>query len=255
MATIVEVEKFWDTRPCNVRHSTAPLGTAKWSEEVTERKYFVERHIPGFADFPRWRDKNVLEIGCGIGTDTLSFRNAGAHVWAVDVSIQSLALACRRMDLAGFNDVTFSKANAEFWLPGNPSSFDLVYSFGVIHHTPNPDRLLRNAIDKLKPGGELRIMLYAKLSLKNLFREQPEAQAGCPIADVYTGRQARRLLEHAGFQVMSIRKDHIFQWRVKDYIEHRYEMRWPYRMMPQSAFHMLERLAGWHLLITARRPA
>src|ERR1700733_6559259 len=87
------VREFWNGRPCNIRHSPKPVGTREYSDEVEARKYRVEPHIVGFADFPHWKGKRVLEIGCGIGTATIGFLREGATVTAVDLSNESLNLA------------------------------------------------------------------------------------------------------------------------------------------------------------------
>src|ERR1700758_4968297 len=94
--TFDEVRNYWDPRPCNIRHSPKPVGTREYFDEVEARKYLVEPHIPGFAEFERWRGKRVLEIGCGIGTDTVNFARHGARVTSVDLSEKSLELARRR---------------------------------------------------------------------------------------------------------------------------------------------------------------
>ena len=64
--SIEQVVEFWDRRPCNVRHSNKPVGTREYFDEVEARKYFVEPHIPSFAEFSKWKLKNVLEIGTNI---------------------------------------------------------------------------------------------------------------------------------------------------------------------------------------------
>jgi SAM-dependent methyltransferase len=245
-----ELTDYWNKRPCNVRHGTAPVGTPLWSEEVSIRKYTVEPHIIQFADFARWKDKRVLEIGCGIGTDTLQFLGAGAEVVAVDASVESLRLAAARASQIDA-PVQFILADAEEFLPTS-GPFDLIYSFGVLHHTPHPEKVLQRAHDALVDVGELRIMLYAKWSWKHLFtRQQPEAQAGCPYVKWYSKREARKLVEDCGFHVRSIEKTHIFPWRIKDYIEHRYKKAFPWNVMPKKLFDWLETILGHHLLIQA----
>src|SRR3954467_282070 len=96
-----KVQDYWNRRPCNIRHSNMPVGTKEYFDEVEARKYFVEPHIPGFAQFERWRGKRVMEVGCGIGTDTINFARAGAQVTAVDLSSESLAVAQKRAETYG----------------------------------------------------------------------------------------------------------------------------------------------------------
>ncbi len=243
------IRDYWNRQPCNVRHSSALYGSQRWSEEVTERKYFVEPHIKPFAEFPKWKDLHVLEIGCGIGSDTLEFAKAGANVWAVDISSMSVALARKRLFPKYY--ATFTVLDAEQILPHLGMGFDLVYAFGVLHHTPNPDAILRNARKAMKDSGELRIMLYAKWSLKYFLGERPEAQSGCPMVKFYSGREAKQLLERNGFKILSMRKTHIFPWKIADYTKHRYVKRWYWRFVPASLFRFLETLLGHHLLIVA----
>jgi 2-polyprenyl-3-methyl-5-hydroxy-6-metoxy-1,4-benzoquinol methylase len=110
--SIKQVGAYWDARPCNLRHSSQAVGTREYFQEVEARKYRVEPHIPGFADFSRWQGKRVLEIGCGLGTDTINFARAGARVTAVDLSDASLDLARRRAEIFDL-DITFYQGNAE----------------------------------------------------------------------------------------------------------------------------------------------
>jgi ubiquinone/menaquinone biosynthesis C-methylase UbiE len=253
---IQTVQSYWNARPCNIRHSTQPIGTKEYFDEVEQRKYFVEPHIPGFAQFERWTGKKVLEVGCGIGTDTINFARAGARVAAVDLSDESLKVAQRRAKVFGLEDkISFYHANAEELSSFVPvESYDLVYSFGVIHHTPNPSNVIAQIRRYVTPASELRMMLYAKNSWKNMMIEagydQPEAQSGCPIAYTYTPDDVRNLLE--GFAILEIKQDHIFPFVIEKYIKYEYEIVPWFSAMPKDMFTALEKRLGWHMLITAR---
>ena len=95
-----------------------------------------------FADFVRWRGKKVLEIGCGIGTDSINFARAGADVTVVDLSDESLQLCETRFDVYGLK-AHFYLGDAEELSKVVPvENYALIYSFGVIHHTPRPERVM-----------------------------------------------------------------------------------------------------------------
>jgi len=268
--SVADVRRYWDARPCNIRHSPRPVGSPEYFDEVEARKYRVEPHIPGFADFARWQGKRVLEVGCGIGTDSINFARAGAELTSVDLSPESLAVAAQRAEVMGVADrIRFLEANAEelaTTLAGE--RFDLVYSFGVVHHTPHPDVALRQMRPLLAPGGTLKLMVYHRRSWKvfwilaiqergrfwraeELVSKHAEAQTGCPIAFTYTRREARELVEQAGFEVRSIAVDHIFPYVIGDYVEYRYVWAPYFRWLPERWFRALERRFGWHLLVTA----
>ena len=88
--TIEDVYHFWNERPCNINHSPRPVATKQYFEEVTKRKYLVEPHIIDFADFARYKNKRVLEVGCGIGTAALE---NGAIYTGIDISDNSIEIA------------------------------------------------------------------------------------------------------------------------------------------------------------------
>jgi 2-polyprenyl-3-methyl-5-hydroxy-6-metoxy-1,4-benzoquinol methylase len=265
---IGRVKEYWDRRPCNVRHSTQPVGTKRYFDEVEARKYFVEPHIPGFAEFERWRGKKVLEIGCGIGTDTINFARHGAQVTCVDLSERSLEIARQRAVVYGVEDqVQFYRGNAEdlsTFLPVN--TYDLIYSFGVVHHTPHPERVMEQLRHYAGPGTKVKIMVYHRRSwkvawilagegrgqfwkLRELVARNSEAQSGCPITYIYTRTQGRELLRSGRFRATRVEVDHIFPYRIRDYVEYRYVKEWYFRWMPGSLFHRVEKVLGWHLCL------
>ena len=253
---IETVQAYWNARPCNIRHSPRPVGTKEYFDEVEKRKYFVEPHIPSFAQFDKWKGKKVLEIGCGIGTDTINFARAGAFVTAVDLSEQSLSLACQRAEVFGLDrQIKFYQGNAEELSAVVPvQSYDLVYSFGVIHHTPNPSNAIVQLRKYMAASSELRLMLYAKNSWKNIMVEmgldQPEAQSGCPVAFTYTPDEVKELLQ--GFTLLELKQDHIFPFVVEKYVKYEYEIMPWFASMPKTMFTALEKKLGWHMLVTAR---
>jgi len=253
--SIEDVRAYWNSRPCNVRHSDLPLGSKEYFDAVEARKYFVEPHIPEFAGFSGWKGKKVLEIGCGIGTDAVNFARNGADYVGVELSDVSLEIARQRFDVLGLSGQFFA-ANVEELsgsdIPVGP--YDLIYSFGVIHHTVNPAQALSEVRKFASVETELRIMLYARNSYKAILIEegfdQPEAQDGCPIALTYTHEEARALIESAGFSVHSIKQDHIFPYKVDRYVQYEYEKESWFDSMPPDLFTLLEKRLGWHLLIS-----
>src|SRR5215813_12508721 len=237
---IESVREFWNAHPCNIRHSPQPIGTREYFDDVERRKYFVEGHIPVFAEFDKWRGKRVLEVGCGIGTTTMSFARAGAIVTAMDLSAESLALAQRRAEVYDVQDhVRFYEGNGEQLSSVVPvESYDLVWSFGVIHHSPSPDRIVREIRKYMAPGSEFRLMVYSRMSYKlfwimkeegvwdmgridELIAKNSEAQTGCPVTYSYTFESVRKLLD--GFRVLDISKAHIFTWDIPAYRRYEYK--------------------------------
>jgi len=250
------------------------VGTRAYFDEVEARKYFVEPHIPQFAEFERWRGKKVLEIGCGIGTDTTNFARHGATVTAVDLSPQSLELARKRVEIYGLHDqVRFYSGSAEEltqFVPVEP--YDLIYSFGVIHHTPHPERVIEQMRHYAKPGTTIKLMVYYRHSwkvfwilmgygkgrfwrLQELVAEHSEAQTGCPVTYTYTREEGRGLIESSGFRLTGAFVDHIFPYRIPEYVKYEYVKSWPWNWLPSRLTRSMEQHFGWHLCLTAKAGA
>jgi ubiquinone/menaquinone biosynthesis C-methylase UbiE len=211
----------------------------------------------------------VLEIGCGIGTDTINFARAGATVTAVDLSTESINLAKKRAEVFGVSDqITFYQGNAELLSEFVPvGEYDLVYSFGVIHHSPNPEKIVDQIVKHyIKPGTVFKLMVYNRASWKVLWMlmleggklwktdeiiaKHSEAQTGCPVTYSYTKTSVKNLIGDR-FKVVKSDYEHIFPYQIPKYVKYEYEKEWYWKMMPDSVFKKFENMFGWHLCVTS----
>lgn len=249
------VRSYWDNRPCNIRHSNKQVGTKEYFDEVEARKYFVEPHITGFAQFERWKNKKVLEIGCGIGTDSINFARGGqADLTVTELSPKSLEICKMRFEVYGLK-ARFYEGNAEELSNFVPvEHYDLIYSFGVIHHTPHPERVISEVKKYMGPDSEFRLMLYAKNSWKTFMIEagfdQPEAQSECPIAYTFSHDEIKELLKD--YRILSIEQEHIFPYVIEKYKNYEYVKQPWFESMSPEMFRVLEKRLGWHTLIVAK---
>ena len=254
-ATIDYVKKFWNDRPCNVRHSKKETGTKSYFDEVEKKKFFVEPHIKSFSHFNEWNGKKVLEIGCGMATAGINFARYGADYTGVELSTESLELAKKRFEVYNQRG-NFYEGNCEKLSDFLPlDKYHLVYSWGVIHHTPHPEKVIKQIRNYLTKDGVLKLMIYASDSWKNYMisvgLDQPEAQYGCPVAYTYTEDEVYELLGEY-FDVLSIDRDHIFPYQIEPYKKGEYIKEPWFETMPNDMFEVLEKKLGWHLLITAK---
>lgn len=160
-----EHQSFWTSYQPGTREARAPLGTPAFFAEVEAQRYALEPDILEMADFPRWAGRDVLEAGCGIGTDAVQFVRAGARYHGIDFSPKALELARSRPELADAELVSGSITD----LPFPAASFDLVYSNGVIHHMPETRRAIAEFRRVLRPGGTAVVMVYHRSSLNFYF--------------------------------------------------------------------------------------
>lgn len=268
---IQDVQSYWNARPCNLKHSTKTCGTQEYFSEVEKRKFFVEPHLVDFANFSSAKGKKVLEIGCGLGTTTINFARSGAtKVTAVDLSDRSIALAKQSAEVNGLgNQIEFYNGNAEELSQFIPKeTYDLIFSFGVIHHSPHPEKILQQLHSFLDSNGQIKLMVYYRYSwkvfwilmkygkfqfwkLSKMVATYSEAQTGCPVTYIYSKKEAKKLLESNGYKVIDMQVDHIFPYRIADYTQYRYVKMWYFRFLPKTVFRFLEKKLGWHLCITA----
>jgi ubiquinone/menaquinone biosynthesis C-methylase UbiE len=198
------VRAFWQANPCGTKFADAEPGTRRFYELVEEHRYTKEWHIPLAANFEGASGLKVLEIGCGLGTDGARFAQAGAHYTGVDLTFAAIELAKRRFELFGLPG-EFRTADAEA-LEFPDESFDLVYSHGVLHHTPNTAAAIDEVHRVLKPGGRAIVMLYHRDSynyrinislLRRAGAHLLKSESGIKLVHKITGEPLDSLRQHA----------------------------------------------------------
>lgn len=158
-----QVREYWNSHPCGTQFTELEWGSKQFFDEVSRFRYDTQPFMRSLMEFDNFRGKRLLEIGCGLGTDLLQFARGGALVTGVDLTPASIDLVRKRFALEGVPG-NAQVADAEH-LPFPDNSFDVVYSFGVLHHTPNTQKAIDEVHRVLKPGGRIIIMLYHKNSV------------------------------------------------------------------------------------------
>lgn len=150
------VRAHWERETCGTRYSEASDHRV-WLDQLSAARYTLEPYIPEFADFPSARGLDVLEIGIGGGADFSNWCSHARHATGVDLTQSAIDLSTERLRLQNVPDdrYTLRKADAEA-LPFDDSSFDLVYSWGVLHHTPDTRAAFAETFRVLRPGGRLK---------------------------------------------------------------------------------------------------
>ena len=207
------VRAFWQENPCGTKFADASPGSRRFYELVEEHRYKKEWHIPTAAGFANSKNLNVLEVGCGLGTDGAQFAKAGAKYTGIDLTEAAVDLAKRRFELFNLPGI-FRVADAERLLFAN-SSFDIVYSHGVLHHTPDTAAAVREIHRVLRPGGKALVMLYHRDSynyrvnismLRRAGVNLLKWNAGVKLVHLLTGEAEERLREHA--RLLKIQSDY-----------------------------------------------
>ncbi len=160
-----EVKEFWEQDACGKKLYLDSLDKTSFARHALMR-YKLEPYILDFAEFNRYCGKKVLELGVGLGADHLYFAENGADCSGIDLSVRAVELTARHLRLNKLSSNLAVGDADQLDFPDN--TFDLVWSWGVIHHSPNIPKAASEILRVLKPGGEFKVMIYHKYSMVGL---------------------------------------------------------------------------------------
>jgi SAM-dependent methyltransferase len=244
--TVDTVHDFWQAHINNEYYTDETRASDAYFDEIERRRYATHYHLPALFASLDGQGKRLLEVGCGIGVDSIQLAKRGFDVTAVDLTENALAVARKFAAHRGVA-IDFRLGNAE-GLDFADHSFDAVYSFGVLHHTPDLARSVAEVHRVLRPGGTAYVMLYHRDSLVNLVHrtlrlpyESPvDRQDHCPVVYTLSRGGARRLF--GDFPHVEVRAEYPFTYGFGPLTT----------KLPLAARRPLGRAFGWHLMITAR---
>ena len=256
----------WGQDPCGAEYVREhELGTREFFDAVERYRYEEYApwmpHVMGFADF---KGARLLEVGCGMGSDLLQFARGGAHCTGIDLTPRSVEITRHRFALYGMPG-NFLLSDGER-LPFAAETFDVVYSNGVLHHTPDTAGAIRELYRVVRKGGTARVMLYHRNSLNYWVEiilrrgllggeflrgrsaeeimsrviEYSDHEAR-PLVKVYSRKQARELFSL--FQNVAVEIEQLS----------RAELRFLAPLVSESLFLRMRQRIGWNVVITARK--
>ncbi|MEX0940405.1 MAG: class I SAM-dependent methyltransferase [Candidatus Babeliales bacterium] len=262
-------KKFWGHNPAGWTFGDGhQKGSKEFFDAVLDKRYTYECDwLDEIVQFKRLKNKKVLEIGFGGGYDAYLFCKNGAEYTGVDITAENKILAEQHLQYYDFKP-SFLTMDAEkiTW----ENEFDYIYSFGVLHHTPNMQQALNNCYKALKKEGEAQIIVYYKYSIfymlsvvlnewilrggfrKRSLKEQRSLieytqSTEKPLVNVYSKKQLHKMLKNAGFKII---KTDIRKLVHEDLPGIRFIGRLR-KYMPQTILNKLSKYFGWYLSVRA----
>jgi SAM-dependent methyltransferase len=217
------IQRYWNAHIHDLKMTRHTVGTREFFDDLDQYRFEKLHYLPRLVDFNGFKNRTVLEVGCGIGIDLLRFAQGGAHVTGIDLSETAITLARKNLTLHGIpvkDDgagatggsasgnghaaAVLQVANGEA-LPFPDNSFDVVYGHGVIQYTADAARLLAECRRVLKPGGQGIFMVYNRVSWLNAMSKVTSVDlehVDAPVLRKYSIGEFRALLK--GFSRVEI---------------------------------------------------
>lgn len=190
-----KIRIYWNEHIHDLELAKHPVGTKGFFEDLDEYRFDKLRYLPKVVDFNGYKDKEILEVGCGVGIDLVRFAAGGARVTGIDLAEQSVNLAQKNFAHHGLQG-DLRLGNGEE-LTFADDSFDVVYAHGVIQYTANAQKLVDELYRVVKPGGEVIMMVYNRHSWLNFLSETLGVgleHQDAPVLKKYTIKEFKQLL-------------------------------------------------------------
>jgi SAM-dependent methyltransferase len=245
--SLEDVRSFWSSHVNNEYYTKESRATDAYFDEIEERRYRWHYHLSELFGSLQGGSGRLLEVGCGIGVDSIQLANCGFDVTAIDLTEEAIETARAFAARRGVS-VDFRVGNAEA-LEFPDETFDAVYSFGVLHHTPDIRRAIAEVRRVLKPCGTAYVMLYHKNSLVNAvhkalrlpYESPKDRRDDCPVVYTFSRQGVRELF--AGFSAVQVHAEYPFTFGFGPLGA----------KTPRPVLKTLGRAIGWHLMIRATR--
>jgi ubiquinone/menaquinone biosynthesis C-methylase UbiE len=268
-----EVKQHWENETCGTRYGD-DADRKRYFEEISVARYKLEPYIKSFADFPGSEGKTVLEIGVGAGADFQNWCEHATHATGIDLTERAISLTGERLALNNIPKERYRLLTSDAEnLPFADNSFDIVYSWGVLHHTPDTRRAYGELFRVLRPGGVMKTMIYhhpswtglmlyaqhalARGNFKMSMKEVVFHHLESPGTKVYSIEEARRLLSEIGFANIESKSrlspgDLLTVKPSEKYSSGFYKIIW--RVYPRWLVRLLGDRWGLGLLLAANKP-
>ena len=256
----------WGQDPCGAEHGVEQeFGTREFFDSVERHRYTeYAPWMPSVMGFDKFAGARLLEIGCGMGSDLLQFARGGAVCTGIDLTPRSVEITRHRFKLYGERG-DFVLSDGEH-LPFADESFDVIYSNGVLHHTPDTAGAVREVHRVLRRGGTAKVMLYHKNSL--YYWSEMIVRRGLIGGEFLRGRSPHQIMsrwvehsEHGGRPLVKVysrresRQLFAMFSEVEIVVEQftRPELHMLSRLVNENLFQRLRRSIGWNVIITATK--
>ncbi len=264
MQSIDYVTEYWERQSCGTGITDAQKHGRDYFEDIENYRYTIEPEIFSFAQFTRHYGEKMLEVGVGAGTDFVQWVRAGAKAHGIDLTTEGVENTRHRLEVFSLKAETVQQANAES-LPFADETFDLVYSWGVIHHSPDMEQCFAEIARVAKQGGTIKLMVYNRHSIQTylwwvrfaLLKGKPWRSLSYVLhhhmeskgTKAYTRREISAMAKYHGLKILFIDTT---ASPFYDLLETR---PWPLRVVAKMAVSLFGRTnCGWFLRVVMTKP-